>query len=241
MKKLYAVFLLLFLFSYIHGKGSDTYFPGNIVSANGDAAMVTLLDVPAISGTALTGTAGIVIATATLVDSGTTYVNGAAGTSNQFTQITFPQNITCDTAFSTGESTASVSGTLTIRGYDCMGIYKTEALPVSTNSVSGNVAWATINSTVFSRFTISNTVVSSCTINLGTGYKLGIAGDIRNSSDVYKITQASVDVSTCAKIGGCVSAKYNTIDTSKIVVPDGSIDYILIYRNRKKYWGLDKQ
>lgn len=236
MKKFLAILSLMFLSSLCFSVWNDTFFPGGIVTTDGEPAMVTMLDVPASSTAAFTNKSGggIVIATATLVASGTSYVDGATGTSNQFTQITYPRNVVCDVEFTTGESTASVSGTLTVSGINSKGVSATDTITVTTNSAAGSVAFAFIDTMVLSGFTISNTATSNCTIHLGTGEKIGIPGDIRAAADVYKIVNAGVDLSTSTH---AVSTTYNTIDLSAIggSKPNGSIDYMLMYLKKKNH------
>lgn len=238
MKKMFLVLLLSFFSINVYAAWNDVFF-GKSVTRDGTPSMVNWIDMPTASTTALLGVNGVSIATATLVSAGTTFVDGASGTSNQFTQITFPRNVQL-VAYTPGATFTTLSGNCLITGTNGKGVSTTETVAITTNAVSSNNAWDTIDSFAYSGFTI-NSSASSVSLHIGTNNKIGIPGDVRNSSDVVKITEAGVDVSTCALIGGCVSARYDTIDLSKIVIPNSSIDYIIKYLSDKHYFGKDNQ
>jgi len=234
MKKLFLILSALLINMPIYAAYNDSYVE-SLTTKYGDPVIDNWIDVPTKSSTSLLGVNGVSISTSALVSGGTTFVNGAAGTSNQFTQITYPRNLAI-VAYIPGATFTSLSGSCAIGGVNAKGITDTETVAVSTNPVYTSKAWSTVNVSSFSGFAINSTS-STIFLHLGTSNKIGLAGDIRNSSDVYKIVADGVDVSTCAKIGNCVSAKYDTMDLDKIVSPTSAVDYIIMYLKKKHYFG----
>lgn len=244
MKKVFLILSsLLLLYGYSYSKDwNDTPFPGPVTTPNGEYGYSEIIDLPAESATVLLN--DVSIATATLVDSGTTYVDGTSGTGKAggmgFTQITYPRNISIDTVFADGESTTTVTGTLTVYGFDNKGVYTNETISVSTNSADGNIAWLWIDTMTLSGMAISGAcgsggiegvAVSTCSIKIGVSDKIGVWGDLRAKDDVYKITAGYVDISTRAYTS--TDATYDTIDMSTTglgQIPSGSLDYRIWYK-----------
>jgi hypothetical protein len=93
------------------------------------------------------------IATTTLIAGATTYTlaNG------DYTMSEHCRNVTMDVDFATSEATSTFVGTGLITGINTKGAAATETLTLSTNSVTGAVAWSKITSVVITATTISTT------------------------------------------------------------------------------------
>lgn len=230
MKKLLLLLAICSLFAIPKSYAGDTAV-SEIITDEGLSNAQTWIDVPTASSHTFTAL-GIRIATATLVSGGTTLVDGAAyavGGSNTFLQVTFPRNVVCDVEFLLGEATTTVSGSLIVDGLNARNQETRETIAVTTNSATGNEAWAFISTFTLSGFTISGACgtnnVSTCTVHIGTGNKLGLGDDIRASTDVYKVTIDYVDLSTTSYTINGADATYDILDTSKSQIPDASKDY----------------
>jgi hypothetical protein len=162
----------------------------------------TLITVAAASATAYFDND---IATSTLIAGATLYTLAAG----DFTNAEHCRNIVVDIDFATGESTATFVGTALISGVNGLGDSVTETLVLSTNSVTGNVAWSGAVSVLITATTISVTPNDSdVNIEMGTGNKLGLANNITASTDLIRIIEGTswVDPTTTT-----VSVTYNTV------------------------------
>ncbi len=213
-----------------------------ITTDEGFGTDVTWIDVPSSSSQTFTGANGVSISTKTLVDGGTTFVQGAAyvaGT-NKFLQISFPRNIVFDIGFLLGESTTGANGTVLITGKDGRGNSTTETVLVSTGTAAapgiGVKAWSWVDSFDFSGFTISSATgqpqdggavsISTCSLHIGVGSKLGLPYDVRLSTDIIQLTVDYVAYSSAT--WKSINATHDTVDTSQLSTglgPNGSRDY----------------
>jgi hypothetical protein len=235
MKKLLLLFAICFVFAIPKSYAGDTSV-SEILTDEGFLSALTWTDLAAQSSTTFTGTAGLAITTATLVSGGTTLVDGASYSQgiNTFLQIAFPRNIVCDVGFLVGEGTTTVSGTLTISGKNARNTQTTEALAVTTNVVTGAEAWAFIDTFTLSGFAISGAcgtdvsgtnAISSCSIHIGIGNKIGFGVDIRTSTDVYKYTVDNVDLSSTSYELDGANETFDTMNLAKSLISNGSRDY----------------
>lgn len=138
------------------------------------------------------------------------------------TMAEHPRNVVADVDFATSESTSTYVGSIVITGVDALGESAEETLTLSTNSVTGNVAWSKITQVVITATTIQTTD-SNVNLELGTSDKLGLSNDITASGDIYKIVEDSADVQS----GGTTNTNYNTYLPS--TVPAGT-NYELWYK-----------
>jgi len=219
----------------------DIIAKGEILSGSGELGYNEIIDLPALSATVILN--AVSIASATLVASGTTYVDGTSGTGAVggmgFTQITYPRNISAVASFTYGTGTTTVAGTLTVYGYNAKGEYTSEVLSISTATATGNVAWVFIDTMTASGFTMSG-AQGACLISAGVSNKIGIWGDLKANTDIYKITNAYVDYSssTWARPADFTNATYDTINlgTGDLgAVPGGATDYRIWYRKNVKH------
>lgn len=211
------------------GAGGNVILSSDVVTTEGDPLIVTYIDLPTASSQTFTGTVGIALTTATLVSGGTTLVDGAAYSgNNQFTQIAHPRNVKAVISFYPGISGAgsAITATLTVYGRNAKNKEDSEVINISTNSASGSKAFMTISTQTVSGAAYAGTAASSCTIHIGTDNKISLIGDIKAADDVGKITIDGVDYSTGTAISGCVNASLNTIDLSKLIIPNSARDFI---------------
>ena len=142
-----------------------------------------------------------------------------------------------------GEATTTCNGSMVIAGYNGKGEETTETLSISTNPAYSQNAWNSISTFTFSGFTVSGASgggdalgpISTCTIHIGVGNKLGIYGDIRKKEDVSYINCNGVNITTSAWVTGCINPTYDTFVSSRLVVPDASKDYIIRYKKNARH------
>jgi hypothetical protein len=114
------------------------------------------------------------------------------------TSVTIPavsRNLTVVADFDVGSDTATMSVTLSVVGVNAKGESATEAISFSTNTGTGDVAWASITSLSItaSAYTVSDTA-TQVTYSVGTGNKLGLVNNLDSFSGVYKVVEDSSDV-----------------------------------------------
>lgn len=165
-----------------------------------------------------TGGAGISTATATR------YFGTAS-----LTQPGEARNVQCTAKFDTGLSTQSATITWVVAGVNSLGDSVTETLTsTAPMTVVGNWAYTYISSISFTMTGLSETSNANICLDMGTGNKLGLAGKIVSTSDVFGVKEATVLKSVGSET---ISTTYNTIDF--ITDGNGSNDYKVWYKIRK--------
>jgi hypothetical protein len=215
---LFALFLFLIgnLFATVNRGMWKKDLPYNVNLSN---TMDNWVDLPAASTTSVLNS--VSISTQTLVTNTTSYTLALG----DITDVVFPRNVVADTAFSSGESTTTVSGVLTITGIDQFGRSQTEALVVSTNSVTGSRIWSNITQLSFTGFTITGSSEDNIILSVGTSTKIGLSNNIKDSNDIVKVIEA-----------GSTSTTYTLNSANDGIIfasaPDNLKDYYVYYLNR---------
>lgn len=185
----------------------------------------TLIDLAAKSSFAFFAD-GVGISTDTLAAGGTTF------TTQDITQSAVPRNAVVLATVTTvvGQSTLTItSGNAYIEGINSVGVSTNEYVSlVSTGDASvgrGNVAWAHISSVTVKNIVFSRTPDATLYIYIGTSDKIGLANDIDNINDIYKVTDDRV-----AKTGYTANAQFNTITNE--TTPNASVDFDYWYTQK---------
>lgn len=163
----------------------------------------------------------ITISTQSLTANTTTYLLLDA----DYTDIVFPKNVVINVDFATGKATTTVAGTLLITGLNQFGRTTTETISVTTTTATGSVAWSTITSLVYSGFTISGSSEADILLSVGTGEKIALTNNVRQSADFIKVIEAGATSTSYTP-----NYTYNTITFAS--APDGSKDYYVLYKAR---------
>lgn len=210
MRKIIFLLAICFCFSAIVEAATTRRIWNFGMPYGGVASQLTLIDPAAASQTAFKNTT---ISTATLVAGATTFVLANA----DFTDTIHLRNATALINFATGIATTSVTGTLSITGTDHKGDPATETFLVSTNPVTGSVAWRSMTSMTL---TITSIVDAStdAQVQVGSGVKMGLAKDVIGSAYINKVIEAGALTTTYT-----LNTTYDTI--TFVNAPDGSKDY----------------
>lgn len=182
-------------------------------------AFDVFMDVPTASTSSVLN--AVTISTTSLAAGTTTYALALG----DYTDVILPRNVTVDVDFATGKATTTVSGTLTIIGKNQFGRSVNETIAVSTNTATGNVAFSTITSLVYTAFTITGASEDNILLTVGTGVKIGLSNNITSTANFIKVIE---DGATSTTYVG--NATYNTIQFAS--APDGSKDYQVLYEAR---------
>ncbi len=149
-------------------------------------------------------------------------------------QTDYPRNYTC--IISSRAEGAAVVGSLEIIGTDSIGTARTETIAISSVTASGNYPFAYVTSVRVTITSIAdnpdggNLQSTDCSIDVGTGVKMGLCTNIYETTDVFTVLEdgAATDPS------GKANATYNTIDFASD--PDASKDYEIAIRAPMQKW-----
>ena len=242
MRKYLATIMVLALASSYSFAGDSNF--DSVVTTEGNPILSIFDNVAAASADTFI-TAAVEQSTGALIASGTFFIDGDASAvdTNQFTQIIFPaRNIVSRVSFAAYEGTSTYTGTLAVSGYTNLGDYTTETIVLSTLPAPGDIAWCWIDTfTVIttslstSEITADAQAISTCTVLIGTGNKIGLPGDIRATSDMYFMSNTGVNCSSCAV--NAVDVTYDTVNfaITGIAPPTGTNDYILMWLKKKEH------
>jgi len=134
----------------------------------------------------------------------TTLISAATSWTTTITEASEPRNVTVDV---TTTSVTAMAGTFVIEGTNHRGNSTTETLTInSTNTVTGAVAWRTIDTATLTMTTITS-ASGDMTINIGTGDKIGLGNELAYADDVAFVDEDGTQTTTYT-----ANATYDTID-----------------------------
>ncbi len=251
MKKLYLALLALILLTVqvyagdesgtdLFSTGGSHQFrimsDGSPVSDGGIINQTEIWLAPiAISSFAYLNYAGV--STTTLLSGTTAFTSALVG----FTQPDYPRNIGVGLWYNGQSSTSNIRCTFTLSGKDARGEDLYETIAGSATAVTYGVkAFSSIQS--FSLSGATNTCKdgeSSTTITpgetntmnicLGCGDVMGLSADIQSSSDVYKVIENKLNVSTASV---SINVANDTIDF--VSASNATINFIVKYLFKKR-------
>ena len=139
-----------------------------------------------------------IIATATWVQSSTSFVNGPTNLALGVLSPPNPVALTAAIWLNLGTATSTICSTMTITGVTAKGERITFSMRITTTPTVTGPAFATVSSITFSAMEASTITVMADTafMAVGSTSTYGLAGNIENVDDVVKMKAWTVDASS---------------------------------------------
>ena len=174
-------------------------------------------NVPAPSTTSIVNAT---ISTSSLLANGTSFLV------RDIVQPGIPRNIVAIASFPFQSATTPVTMTMVVYGTAATGGYfaSTETITITTTTATGKIAWAYISKFDITVSSVGESSHANVRIQIGNGYRIGLANRFESTSDVFKVVENSLVHITSAAI----DTQNWTLHPPTL--PNGAQDYDVWYK-----------